>query len=182
MNTIFIGQYFLEDVSICDKLISYHKNSADKCAGKTSNEVRIKEKLSTDVVLNENDEIFNIYAYQIQLIANKYVNDYPMSNGYKPFGLVEKINIQHYKPNEGFFAYHCERGGLQSSSRHLTWITYLNDVNDAGETEFLHQKLKIKPEKGLTIIFPVDWTFTHRGITSPTEEKYIATGWLSYIE
>jgi len=178
----FIGQYFLEDISICDKLINYHKNSNNKYAGRTGNEICIKEKISTDVVLNENDEIFNEYSYQFQLMLNKYINDYPMCNAYKPFGLIEKINLQHYKPNEGFFVYHCERSNLQSSSRHLTWITYLNDVNDAGETEFLHQKLKIKPKKGLTIIFPVDWTFTHKGITSPTEEKYIATSWLSYLK
>ena len=61
-------------------------------------------------------------------------------------------------------------------------MTYLNDVNDAGETEFLHQNIKIKPEKGLTIIWGADWTFTHRGIPSPTEEKTIVTGWLSFID
>jgi hypothetical protein len=178
----FIGKYFLEDISICDELINYHKNSNNKFAGQTVNGNCINEKISTDVSFNENDEICHKYVNQFKLLLNKYVEDYPMCNEYKPFDLVEKINIQHYKPNEGFFAYHCERLGLQTSSRHLTWITYLNDVNDAGETEFLHQKLKIKPKKGLTIIFPVDWTFTHRGITSPTEEKYIVTSWLSYLK
>ena len=42
------------------------------------------------------------------------------------------------------------------------------------------EKLKVKPKKGLTIIWPADWTFKHRGITSPTETKWICTGWLSY--
>ena len=59
-------------------------------------------------------------------------------------------------------------------------MTYLNDVTHKGETEFFHQKIKIKPEKGLTLIWPTDWTFTHRGIPSPTEEKYIVTGWFEY--
>ena len=61
-------------------------------------------------------------------------------------------------------------------------MTYLNDVTDQGETEWLHQNLKIKPKKGLTIFWPTDWTFVHRGITSPSQEKYIATGWYNYIE
>ena len=178
----FIGQYFLEDISICNELINYHKNSNNKLAGKTSNGVCNNEKISTDVALNENDNIFYKYTYQFQLLLNKYIDDYPSCNMYNPFGLVEKINIQHYKANEGYFSYHCERANFQTFNRHLTWITYLNDVNNAGETEFLHQKLKIKPKKGLTIIFPVDWTFTHRGVTSPSEEKYIATGWLSYLK
>ena len=59
-------------------------------------------------------------------------------------------------------------------------MTYLNDVTDGGETEFLHQKFKIKPEKGLSIIWPADWTFTHKGVVSPTQTKYIATGWYEY--
>jgi len=56
----------------------------------------------------------------------------------------------------------------------------LNDVSNAGETEFLHQELKVKPEKGLTLIWPCDWTYTHRGVPSPTEDKYIITGWFSF--
>jgi len=41
--------------------------------------------------------------------------------------------------------------------------------------------LKVKPEKGLTLIWPADWTFTHRGIPSMSETKYIVTGWYNYI-
>ena len=41
------------------------------------------------------------------------------------------------------------------------------------------KKIKVKPEKGLTLIWPADWTFTHRGIPSP-QEQYIVTGWLSF--
>ena len=59
-------------------------------------------------------------------------------------------------------------------------MTYLNDITDDGETEFFHQKIKIKPEKGLTVIWPADWTFTHRGIPSNTQVKYITTGWMSF--
>jgi hypothetical protein len=60
-------------------------------------------------------------------------------------------------------------------------MTYLNDVTDGGETEFFYQKLKIKPEKGLTLIWPSDWPWTHRGIPSHTEDKYITTGWVHFV-
>ena len=59
-------------------------------------------------------------------------------------------------------------------------MTYLNTVKDGGETEFIYQKLKVKPETGLTLIWGSDWPFTHRGITSKTKTKYITTGWYSY--
>ena len=60
-------------------------------------------------------------------------------------------------------------------------MTYLNDVTDGGETEFLHQGLKVQPQKGLTLIWPADWTHTHRGVASPTQEKAIVTGWFNYV-
>ena len=69
---------------------------------------------------------------------------------------------------------------MATASRHLTYMTYLNDVSDKGETAFYYQNIKIKPEKGLTVIWGTDWTFTHRGIASPTETKYIATGHYHY--
>ena len=59
-------------------------------------------------------------------------------------------------------------------------MTYLNDVNKGGETEFYYQKLKIKPEKGLTLIWSADWTFTHKGHTTLDEDKYIITGWFNF--
>ena len=54
--------------------------------------------------------------------------------------------------------------------------------SDAGETEFFHQKIKVKPQKGLTIIWPAEWTHTHRGIVSPTQTKYIMTGWYNFVD
>ena len=60
-------------------------------------------------------------------------------------------------------------------------MTYLNDVTDGGETEFYHQQLKIKAERGKTLIWPVDWTYTHRGVVSNTQEKYIITGWYDFL-
>jgi len=59
-------------------------------------------------------------------------------------------------------------------------MTYLNDVDDAGQTEFFYQQVKIKPIKGLTLFWPADWTHTHRGVTSLTQTKYITTGWYSF--
>ena len=63
------------------------------------------------------------------------------------------------------------------TNRALVYMTYLNTVTDQGETEFKYQKTKYKPVKGKSLIWPTDFTHTHRGIPSPTQEKWIATGW-----
>ena len=46
-----------------------------------------------------------------------------------------------------------------------------------GGTEFKYQKIILNAEKGNLIIWPADFTHTHKGIISNTKEKYIATGW-----
>ena len=35
-------------------------------------------------------------------------------------------------------------------------------------------------KKGLTVIWPSEWTFTHKGHTTIDEDKYIITGWYEF--
>jgi len=89
--------------------------------------------------------------------------------------------IQKYQPKEGFFAWHCEKSLVipATCDRALVFMTYLNDVSDGG-TRFLNQDIITPAVKGLTLIWPTDWTHTHCGQISQNNIKYIATGWFSY--
>ena len=60
-------------------------------------------------------------------------------------------------------------------------MTYLNDVPDGG-TKFPSQSFIAPAEKGLTLIWPAEWTHAHVGQISPTNEKYIITGWYSFYD
>lgn len=185
INKNFIGRYKMKDLTICDQLIEYFKRSPNKQEGTVGPVVDKNIKDSTDCIVpvETNSDIINSYFDELAEICEKYKNKYPFCDRYASWEIVEPIQIQHYKPNGGFKKYHTERTNANTnrSSRHLVFMTYLNDVNNGGETEFYHQKIKVKPKKGLTLIWPVDWTHTHRGIPSPTEEKYIITGWYSFI-
>ena len=57
---------------------------------------------------------------------------------------------------------------------------YLNTVNDGG-TYFDNYDLTMNAVKGRCVIWPAFWTHMHKGVVSKTETKYIATGWISYI-
>ena len=57
---------------------------------------------------------------------------------------------------------------------------YLNTVEEGGGTEFKYFDHIEKGEKAKLVIWPSDFTHTHRGIPSPTEEKYIFTGWYAF--
>ena len=57
-------------------------------------------------------------------------------------------------------------------------MVYLNDVEEGGETEFLHLDLKVKPTKGTLMWFPVHYPYVHRGNVPLSGDKYIMTGWV----
>ena len=121
------------------------------------------------------------YNKELQIILNRYLDIYSFASKVDTFKIVEDVNIQHYKPTEGYRTFHCERTSkIIYMMRYLVFQTYLNTVEDGGETEFFYQQYKCKAVKGKTLIWPVDWTHTHRGIVSPTEDKYIITGWFSF--
>jgi hypothetical protein len=179
----FIGGWYLPDTSVCDKIIEYHKSSNYKREGTVNYSVDKNVKDSIDVRLEDKFLLEEYCLSNLQKIADLYRNKYNHCDTTSKWSIVEAVNIQQYKPNGGFYKWHTERAsGINPlNNRHLVFMTYLNDVTDDGETEFYYQKIKVKPEKGLTLIWGADWTFTHRGIPSPSQEKYIVTGWYSFI-
>lgn len=177
----FIGGWFIPK-KICDNLIKYFNTNIDYTTegtvidhGKRIVKKDVKE--SKDFLVNadiNNDPEILEYQNNLQKILMLYQEKYPQLYGYSNFYL-DNYNIQKYPKNGGFKKWHCERGSMTSTHRVLTFMTYLNNLKNGG-TEFLHQKLKIPSIKGLTLIWPVDWTHTHRGIIL-NKEKIITTGW-----
>lgn len=95
------------------------------------------------------------------------------------------INIQKYLADQGGYPHwHSEQYPLDESCealhRVLLWTIYLNPVKEAGETEFLYQNRKIKPETGSLLIAPAGFTHTHRGNRPIGSDKYIATSWILF--
>lgn len=183
LDNFICGWYI--DKNVCQDMIRYHQNSVSKKAGTFGAERKVNKKIkdSIDCAL-EDPALSERYYAELQKCVDLYVGKYQGCNIGPPWKNIEHSNLQYYEPGGGYHVWHCERFAITPPIiyRHLVFITYLNDVNDAGETEFMYQRLKIRPETGLTIIFPVDWTFTHRGIASPTEKKYIYTGWFNFYE
>lgn len=189
-NNIPFVHSFMIDEKVCDELINYYKESPYKKAGvvglvgKKDVQIATSAKSSTDVGVHIDDKDERICSYKKHLFAgvNDYKERYPALNNKLYFwGVVEHFNIQHYEPSEGFLSWHCERAEPQSNNRLLAFMTYLNDVSDGGQTEWEYLGLSVSPVKGLTVIWPVDWMYLHRGVTSQTQNKTIATGWFSFL-
>jgi hypothetical protein len=94
------------------------------------------------------------------------------------------VKLQKSTPGSGYHVWHAEQGPGDSANRVLTYILYLNTLEDtaAGETEFLYQRIRIPPKENSLVIWPAAYTHAHRGnVVHGKDSKYIITGWF-YIE
>ena len=184
----FIHEQFIEDVGLADKFVAhFHNNPQNHSVGKTEGlegpEVTYFKK-STEIAIESEyeNELSTEVCRQLQIVLDEYVRIYERVNHLDRFNMVP-FNIQYYKPGEGFLQWHTERGnGLQpSTSRVLVWMMYCNTIEReyGGGTEFYYQDYTCQAEKGKIVIWPADWTFTHRGSKSQ-KEKMILTGWYNF--
>jgi hypothetical protein len=172
--------------SFCEKVISKFEKDPNKYEGKVGfQRVDTKVKVSTDLSISklddwkEYDSVFfkslnsglEEYKTYLKTINSKMLSNINLSDsGYQ---------IQKTIGGSGFYNWHHDYFfDLNMGSRFITFIWYLNDVIDCGETEF-YSGDKIKPEQGKLLFFPATWNYVHRGV-SPSKGliKYICTGWL----
>ena len=183
MSETFIKEFNFseDDMSICDGLIEYHNNNMEyKNMGKSIGANEMKK--STDVTVFPASQ--NPFVLMYKKLLFGYVREYNASydNPLAELTIADGFNIQHYKPGEGYLNWHSERSVHLTHQRALTFMTYLNDVEDGGGTEFKYQGLRHNAKKGKTLIWPSDFTHTHRGQKSETQEKYITTGWFNHVD
>lgn len=185
LDTFIKGWYIDDSDTICNYLINKFEsidNPKLKAPANVHQPVSKKFKESIDWTLDNDSLVLQPFVKKLVKVTNHYIDIFPKCDAYSSFGLVENVNLQKYEPGMAFRGWHSENCTARNpqTTRHLVFMTYLNDVEEGGETEWYHQKLKIKPEKGLTVVWPADWTYTHRGCEC-NHTKYILTGWLNYI-
>jgi len=186
-NITLMGGWYIPS-KICNDLIKVINNSPLKNGmmytdqGGQQVKTDLKESNEIGVEYFNQSEPFSTYKEYLNKVVSKYLNKYPYMQENTPFALRENYNLQKYPKGGGFKIWHFENDFKSPLNKHraLVFMTYLNDVPDGG-TEFTHQHLVTPAKKGLTLIWPAYWTHTHKGVISKTKEKYIATGWLNYI-
>jgi prolyl 4-hydroxylase len=181
-KNLFLKGWYINQ-NVCDDIVNFFEKRKDlQQTGKLDTGKIDKQKKSTDISVPIDHQAILPYSFELRDVVEEYKKIFPVLDcEISTWAMKELINIQKYNPKEGFTKWHTENSNLTSSHRLLVFMTYLNDVEEGGETEWFHQKLKIKPEKGLTIIWPADWTHLHKGCVADKEVKYIATGWFSYL-
>ena len=183
----FIGSWFLNNNIICDDIIDFfEKNKKLQHQGTTGTGVNIKNKKTTDITINPKNlkdpdyKVFQDYFKQLQECYLDYKDQWPFLKEFLNKVNIGSFNVQKYLPGDHFSNLHSERTQLSALHRVFAFMTYLNDVDDGGTTDFEYYKLKIKPEKGKTLIWPAEWTHAHTGAVLESGSKYIITGWLHF--
>ena len=183
---------------LCDEIVSKFEDEPNKYQGLTLSGVQIDSKNTTDFMIPTNcEEWYKIHKCLLKVLTqniDEYLDNLSNCENYKcniqnfknDFLPIDKKNVifynfmvQRYLKNEGRYIYHNDFNinVEKNEYRIMTYLFYLNDVEEGGETVFWNDH-KIKPEKGKLILFPACWTFPHCGRMPISSNKYIITGWI----
>jgi len=185
----FIGSWIIDPTSLCDELITYFESNKKKhTTGSTAGGTNSNFKNSTDISMQPKDiklpgnEAFEKYFHHLFTCYKDYVEQWPFLLTIAENLEIGNFNLQRYYSGQHFQGIHTERSSLDTVHRIFAWMTYLNDValEDGGSTLFTHYDLEVQPKKGLTLIWPAEWTHAHRGNLLKTSSKYIITGWMHF--
>lgn len=185
----FIGSWMISPESICDGLIEYFESNKKKQkAGETVSGQNTDIKNSVDITVYPRDinlpgnEVFELYFKSLFSCYKDYTTQWPFLKKFAENLEIGVFNLQRYNAGQHFQSIHTERSSLATLHRVFAWMTYLNNVDEeeGGSTFFSHYDLEIQPKKGLTLIWPAEWTHAHKGSLLHTSSKYIITGWMQF--
>jgi hypothetical protein len=190
----FIGLYHnLYPDGYCRHLITEFERLVNSGAGsnRQQSEGAAKHR-KNDMQLGLNFGVHNVAAFNgrnpeglffegLQKCYDAYAEQYSILKNDKITGTAMKM--QRTDPGGGYHVWHSEQGNGPHSARVLAYMVYLNTLEpeEAGETEFLYQQCRIKPQENLMLVWPAAFTHAHRGNTVfGNRSKYIVTGWFYY--
>ena len=186
-QTHFIGCWNLENNKLCNEITNFFEHNKNlQMPGVSGMGRNPKIKKTTDIAVHPNDlkkpkfVILKQYIDELYKCFLDYQNQWPFLKTMLKTAHVPSFNIQKYSRGDHFASLHSERTTLNTLHRLFAWMTYLNDVNDGGQTNFSHYGIKIKPKTGKTLIWPAEWTHAHTGEILKSGTKYIITGWIHF--
>lgn len=159
---------------------SNRKNSEDSSSHEKDDYHMFINATSHPIDAFEGKDSRSFFYEGLQVCYDEYIEKYSILKkmSLRSFG----IKMQKTSPGGGYHLWHSEQGPKEQASRTIVYLFYLNslDSNDGGETEFLYQKLRVKPEENMMLLWPASYTHTHKGnLVLGNTAKYVITGWFN---
>lgn len=167
----------------CDKMIKmFEEHAEEQTQGRVGwGAYQPNLKKSTDLYLRGQEH----WAWADKLLHDSLVEAVQMLSEHYPIFQEDRLEdygyqLQRTEPGQ-YYHWHKDLN-QHSRKRVLVAIWYLNTMPESagGETEFLRQDVKIRPESGKLLLFPPYWTHVHRGCEVREGVKYVATTWVCY--
>ena len=173
LNNFIAGWYI--DPMLCDDIVNKAENTPQLFSP--------GDRPYTNVDLHQLDQsLFERYINEMQSVVENYKKLYPLCSERTYDWRMTFPRVQRYEPGKYYNELHCENDGApEYRSRHLVYMTYLNDIEEGGGTEFVSQNIVSPAKKGLTLVWPSTWTHHHRGVVANHNIKYIITGWFNFV-
>ena len=188
-QTNFIGAWNIENDDLCKNIISFFQNNSNlhfqgvSAAGKNLNsKKRTDISIKPDLLKEEKFSLLKEYINELHKCYLDYLEQWPFLKRMASKMDIGPFNIGEYLPGGHFGNEHSERTSINTLHRLFAFMTYLNKVEEGGTTYFDNYNLEIQPKKGLTLIWPAEWTHTHRGNKVIKGTKYMITGHLCFAE
>jgi len=184
----FIGCWNIENDLLCDAVINFFEENQDlqNVGRRVSGKINKDAKDTIDISIQPKDlvqgkyEAINRYLEALNKCYEDYLVQWPFLGKFLTSVDIGSFNIQKYNEGGHIAQIHSERTSISTLQRILVFLTYLNDVDEGGQTNFDHFKMDIVPKKGNTIIWPAEWTHAHSGKIVSKGQKYVITGWMNF--
>jgi len=186
--TNFIGVYdnYITEEE-CNKAIKLFedqnkfKNTINRISGENAS---VLEKQDQQYFVNHTNvnvwwEDLRTMLFNFDIAWKHYIKNTGADEAYRLDFHYTSLKIQKTLPTQGYHIWHIEHNkGFDNEPRAFVFSVYLNDVDEGGETEFLHFSKRVKPKKGRIVIWPAGFPYVHRGNPPLAGEKYILTSWM----
>jgi hypothetical protein len=116
-------------------------------------------------------------------IAEHYSKHYDALNMMPKRRRIEAYRIKRYEPNKQCFPLHVDAVSVESCTRYLAFLFYLND-SEAGtkfHTPNGTEDLTFEAKQGNILVFPPMWMFPHEGLMPTEKPKYIMSTYFHYV-
>jgi len=116
----------------------------------------------------------DIFSFSISKILYDAAKDY-CDRWKTAFSVMEHPQILHYKKGEGHYKEHADASA--DNARIFSSVLYLNDVEEGGETHFVHFDMSVSPKAGSLIMFPAEYPYSHVALPPTSNDKFVVVTW-----
>lgn len=176
--TPYIIQYdnVIEDSKIDEYLKIFSKNFKDK----EPDIAHLKNRQNNAYIISKYKKVNEELAYADKSLNEEiafpilfqYYKDCPLINTYwQPINTVASVMSYRWYDTGDSYNWHVD---FEHTMRFMvSFLLYLNDDFEGGETMFLNDRLKIKPKKGSVLMFPCGPYFIHKSTPIRSGAKHV---------